>query len=72
MQAARILVKEVNWLGDIVMSLPALRAVRAAFPEAHLAVLIKEELASFFAGAAWINEILPYRLRKGPLAGMDR
>jgi len=68
MSPARILVKEVNWLGDVVMSLPALRAVRAAFPQAHLAVLIKRELASFFDGAAWINEVLAYRLGKGALA----
>ncbi|MCY3022939.1 MAG: lipopolysaccharide heptosyltransferase II [Planctomycetota bacterium] len=67
---ARVLVKEANWLGDIVMSLPALRAVRAAFPEARLAVLIKQELASFFDGAAWINEIIPYRVRKGLLHGL--
>ncbi|HEY3322761.1 MAG TPA: lipopolysaccharide heptosyltransferase II [Planctomycetota bacterium] len=66
----RILVKEVNWLGDIVMSLPALRAVRQAYPEAHLAVLIKQELASFFDGASWINEIVPYKLRKGLVSGL--
>ena len=51
----RILVKEVNWLGDVVMSLPALRAIRRAWPRAHLAVLIKKELASFFEGARWID-----------------
>ena len=28
----RVLVKAVNWLGDLVMSLPALRAVRRAYP----------------------------------------
>src|SRR3954464_6767419 len=66
----RVLVKEVNWLGDIVMSLPALRAVRAAFPKAHLSVLIKQELASFFEGAGWIDEIIPYRIRKGLLRGL--
>ncbi|MGD0092519.1 MAG: lipopolysaccharide heptosyltransferase II [Planctomycetota bacterium] len=71
MTPARILVKEVNWLGDIVMSLPALRAVRAGFPGAHLAVLIKQELASFFDGAAWINEVLPYRLGKNLLARLS-
>lgn len=66
----RILVKEVNWLGDIVMSLPALRAIRSAYPQAHLSVLIKRELASFFDGATWINEVIPYRLRKGLLHGL--
>lgn len=66
----RILVKEVNWLGDVVMSLPALHAVRAAFPKAHLSVLIKHELASFFEGADWIDEIIPYKLRKGFFRGI--
>lgn len=66
-----ILVKEVNWLGDVVMSLPALRAVRKAYPDARLSVLIKKELASFFDGAAWIDEVLPYRLRKGFFNGLS-
>jgi len=67
----RILVKEVNWLGDIVMSLPALRAIRKAYPQAHISVLIKKELASFFDGAGWIDEVLPYRLRKGVFHGFS-
>ncbi len=48
----RVLVKEVNWLGDVVMTLPALRAVRQAAPQAHLAMLIKRELSSFFTARA--------------------
>jgi heptosyltransferase II len=61
----RILIKAVNWLGDIVMSLPAMRAVRRAFPDAHLAILIKKELASFFDGANWIDEVIPYAIASG-------
>lgn len=61
----RVLVKELNWLGDVVMSLPALRAVRRAFPEARLVVLIKQELASFFDDATGIDEVLPYAMRPG-------
>jgi heptosyltransferase-2 len=61
----KILVNQVNWLGDLVMSLPALRAVRKAYPEAHLAVLIKQELASFFDGATFIDEMIPYRVAAG-------
>jgi heptosyltransferase-2 len=51
----RILVKEVNWLGDLVMSLPALRAIRRTWPAAHLAVLIKQELAGSFESALWLT-----------------
>src|SRR5713226_10220233 len=47
----RIIVKTVNWLGDLVMSGPALHAIHDTFPGAHLAVLVRHELASFFDGA---------------------
>ena len=69
---ARILVKEVNWLGDVVMSLPALRAIRRAWPRAHLAVLVKKELASFFDGARWLDEVIPYSVGRGLSGFFDR
>jgi heptosyltransferase-2 len=58
--AGRVLVKEVNWLGDLVISLPALRAIRAAFATSTLTVMVKRELASFFDGMIWIDEVMPY------------
>lgn len=61
----RVLVKEVNWLGDLVISLPALRMLRGGFPEASLSVLVKRELAGFFDGMTWIDEVIPYRMRGG-------
>jgi heptosyltransferase II len=66
----RIVVKAVNWLGDLVMSGPALHAIRDTFPDAHLAVLVRRELASFFDGARWVDEVIPYRLRGG-VAGLS-
>jgi heptosyltransferase II len=61
----QVLVKEVNWLGDLVLSLPALRALRAAFANATLSVLIRQELAGFFDGIHWIDEVIPYTMRAG-------
>ncbi len=66
----RIIVKAVNWLGDLVMSGPALHAIRETFPDAHLAVLVRRELASFFDGARWVDEVISYRLRGG-LTGLS-
>lgn len=68
----RIIVKTVNWLGDLVMSGPALHAIHDTFPGAHLAVLVRHELASFFDGAMWVNEVIPYRLRGGLLGLRDQ
>ena len=68
----RILVKEVNWLGDLVMSLPALRAIRRSFPDARLSVLVKRELAGFFDGIRWVDEVVPYSVRGGVSGIGDR
>ena len=68
----RIIVKTVNWLGDLVMSGPALHAIHDTFPGAHLAVLVRRELASFFDGAMWVNEVIPYRLRGGVAGLLDQ
>jgi heptosyltransferase-2 len=61
----RIVVREVNWLGDLVMSLPALRAIRRAWPDAHVAVLVRRELAGFFDGAPWIDQVSPFAVARG-------
>ena len=37
----RILVRATNWVGDMVMCLPALEAVRDNFPKSHITVLAK-------------------------------
>src|SRR4029434_9822493 len=50
---------------DVVLSLPALHAVRRGFPDARLAVLVRRELASFCDGATWIDEVIPYTARGG-------
>jgi heptosyltransferase-2 len=70
--AGRVLVKEVNWLGDLVISLPALRAIRAAFATSNLIVMVKKELASFFDGMTWIDEVMPYTVARGVRGIPDR
>lgn len=54
------------------MSLPAMRAVRHAWPDAHLAILVKRELAGFFDGAEWVDEVIGYRLNRGLRGLPDR
>ncbi len=61
----RILVREVNWLGDLTMSLPALAAIRQAFPAAHLAVLVRSALAGFFDAAPWVDEVITFSVGRG-------
>jgi heptosyltransferase-2 len=44
----RILVRAANWIGDAVMSLPAVRALRGRFPDAAIHVLAKPWVAALY------------------------
>jgi heptosyltransferase II len=55
----KILVRATNWIGDAVMSLPALRAIRGRYPDAFIAVLVKPWVAALYEGERSINAIIP-------------
>jgi len=57
---SNILVRATNWLGDAVMSLPALRAIRAAYPQARITLIAKPWVADVYARETFASEIVPY------------
>jgi heptosyltransferase-2 len=57
---ARILVRATNWVGDAVMSLPAIRAIAGRFPEAEITVLARAWVADLYARETSIRRVLPY------------
>jgi len=67
----RILVRGPNWLGDAVMSEPALRGLKRIFPHAHLSLLVKPAVAELFKDHASVDRLLVYedRGRHAGLAG---
>ena len=44
-----------NWIGDVVMATPAIRAVREAFPSAELVAVCKPYVADVLGGAPWFR-----------------
>jgi len=54
----KILVRSTNWIGDAVMTLPAVAAVRAAFPQAHVSILAKPWVAEIFRICPDADEIV--------------
>ncbi len=58
-EARNILVRAPNWAGDLVMSTPGFRALRAGHPEARIALHVLPALAPLVAGAPWFDEVLP-------------
>ena len=44
----KILIRATNWVGDAIMALPALRAVRLRFPEAKTTILARPYVAAIY------------------------
>jgi heptosyltransferase-2 len=57
----RILIRAVNWVGDAVLTLPALEAVRRRFPTAEIVVLAKGWVAGLFREHPAVDRVLEYR-----------
>jgi heptosyltransferase-2 len=55
-----ILVRATNWVGDAVMSLPALRALRERFPDAEIAILAKPWVAELYRREPFCDRLIPY------------
>jgi heptosyltransferase-2 len=59
-QIRRILVRGTNWIGDVVMSLPCLEAVRANFPGRKISVLAKPWVAPVYESHPFVDEVIHY------------
>lgn len=59
-QIERIVVRGTNWVGDAVMTVPALRGLRRLFPHAHLTLVSRPGTADIFIDAEFVDEVLIY------------
>lgn len=55
---ARMLVVLPNWVGDVVLAAPALRALRKGFADTHMTFLLKPYVNDILAGGAWADELV--------------
>ncbi len=60
MSAQKILVRGVNWLGDAVMSTPALLRLRQARPQAHITLLTLEKLADLWRHHPALDAVMTF------------
>jgi heptosyltransferase-2 len=55
-----ILIRATNWVGDAVMCIPALEAIRARWPAAHLVILARPWVAGIYRGQGLADQILSF------------
>lgn len=68
----RLLIRATNWIGDAVLTMPAVQRLRELHPEAHIALLTHAKLHDLWRHNPFINEVIPFdphpkisRLRAG-------
>ena len=66
----KFLIIKPSSLGDIVLALPALSALRRGFPDSHIAWLIRPEFAALIDGHPALNQIILFDRKR--LAGWWR
>jgi len=54
----KILIRSTNWIGDAIMTTPAVRTIRANFPGAHIAILAYPWVADVFAASPHVDEVI--------------
>ncbi len=60
-EVKNILIRATNWIGDSIMSLPALEEIKENFPNAHICVLSKKWVADIFRLHPAVDELIIYR-----------
>ena len=59
-QVRRILIRANNWIGDVVMISPAVRAIRENFQGARIAILAKRWVLETLGGNPYYDDLIEY------------
>lgn len=57
----KILIRSTNWIGDAIMTTPAVRTIRTNFPGAHLAILAYPWVADVFRASPHVDEVILFQ-----------
>jgi len=57
----RLLVRGTNWIGDAILTLPAMAAIRRGMPEAHITVLAKPWVGEVYRICPHVDAVLPFQ-----------
>ena len=55
-----LLIRAVNWVGDAVMTTPAIGNIREHFPKARITLLANPLVTQLFSPHAWIDQVITF------------
>lgn len=66
----RILVIKLSALGDVILSIPSIRALREKFPDAWISVLVNRKCRKLIRNCSYVNDTIVYSEGKNRLASL--
>src|SRR5689334_2475437 len=57
MEVGKILIRGPNWVGDAVLAVPAMKAIRKHFPQTEITLLVRPWVAGLFTSAPFIDKV---------------
>lgn len=63
---SNLVVRGTNWVGDSIITIPALRELRRIFPQARLTLLVRPWVGGIFEGSGLVDDLLFYDNRETP------
>jgi len=61
----KILIRSTNWIGDAIMTLPAIRSIRMNFPDSEISVLANPWVSDIFSANPAVDKIVHYYKNTG-------
>ncbi|MSN26409.1 MAG: lipopolysaccharide heptosyltransferase II [Geobacter sp.] len=66
----RILIRSVNWVGDAVMTTPAIGLIRQHYPQSEITVLANKMVGEIFSRHEWVDRVITFD-RQGKHKGIS-
>ena len=57
----RILLIQLGDIGDVILTLPAIRALRESFPQSRIVVCVREKAREIIEDCPWASEVMAVR-----------
>ena len=67
----RVVILAPNWLGDVVMALPAIRDLQRHFADAHLTVAARASVAKVFRAVPGVDQVLTFQRRSEEITQLE-
>ena len=66
----KILIRGANWIGDSIMSIPALRKLRRIFPDSNITLHTRSLTEGLFRNASFLDDIISFEKRSWPVVNI--